>query len=125
MAMFGEEAVAMYEPFGDEMEVEISYTPGYSGVMLAMKLPSGLRERCENDNVNERDIAYFMWIVNEHTNHDFEELVYSDSFPNSRVVYIIEMVIREITDNYELESWEERHGENPSFIDSGTLGVSR
>lgn len=122
--MFREDEVTKtVEPFGDGMEIEITYQPAFFTWMNYFKMPTGIKERAENGSTSEKDVAYFMWVVDEHTDQDFKDLMERDDISNKKVGYIVELVLSEFAGDYDLESWEERVESDSSFIDNESLGV--
>lgn len=119
----GEEAVETVEPWDDGRVVEISYFPMYSQFRLSVKMPSGMPERVDNDDVQDKDIEFLEWVVNNHTDHSFRGMLDSDDFEQKHLAFLIMMVIETIVDDYEAPEWEEYSSDMPSFIERGSLGV--
>lgn len=117
-----EETTKIVEPFNDGEEIEISYQPSTAKAQMRIRKPVGLQSRALNDQIEARDIAFYEWILNQHTDQEFMELAESESYPNERLVYMIQTVIGEITDT-EIESWGEVQESSSSFIEAGNLGV--
>lgn len=108
-----------FEPFDDGTVVEIEKKP-LSILNMATRMPLGLIDRIEEGEINQSDIEYFKWAVNEHTNVNFSDYV----FKPVKLGFIIN-IIHSFVQDKDMVSWEEFKQEtnDGGFVDKETLGV--
>lgn len=120
----GQEEVVVIEPWNDGEEVEVSYYPLYSQFQLSVNMPQGIDQRVADDEIEERDTEYLAWIVDNHSNRSFKEMLNAENDKdNRRLCFLIMEILSIIYSNYESPEWEEYSSKTPSFLERGTLGV--
>ena len=110
-----------YEPFENDESVIVSYNEIISQFVVKSKMPHGIVERGESEEMNENDIAFISWVVDEYTNWSFNERIFSDD-GEKKLSYVLELVISTIIGK-EPTPWEEFANEEFNFTENGSLGV--
>lgn len=110
-----------YDPFENDESVIVSYNTILSPYVMRSKMPNGIVERGENGEMNENDVAFLSWLVDQYTNWNFNEKILRNG-DDLKLAYVVELVISTVIGR-EPTSWEEFADEEFNFTENGSLGV--
>jgi len=111
-----------YEPFENDESVIVSYNEIISQFAVISEMPDGIVERGESGDLDENDLEFISWVVDEYTNWSFNDRIFSDGGDDIKLAYVVELAISTIIGR-EPTPWEEFANGEFKFTENGSLGV--